>query len=633
MSERDRSRSDPSRRRFLRRAARAGVGLAAAPIFAAPEAEGGALPRYIEVPAGTFSCGRAGGGWDQEPAHAVTISRPFRIAVRPVSNAQYELFDPAHRLRRGESATAAGDDDPVRFVHWGEANAYCCWLGRQDGRHYRLPTEAEWEYAFLTRAPDLEGGQDVENWCLDWYGPYPAGHQTDPIGYLDGEVRAVRGGSWRGPTPLPDAAMSVRLGALPDDRSPAIGLRVVEAPPVASAPLTRRRPTPCWAQEVSQEHWDWTPPVERTRPFFAEPVPYVKVPAGASGPLYSQHNHDPALVACSNGDLLAVWYTCRDEAGRELTVAASRLRHGSDAWDDADLFWDVPGRNDHAPALWADGSGALYHFNGQAAEGGWQELALILRISRDNGRTWTPARFLETRRRHGNQPIPSPFQGRDGALYLPCDAAPTGKGGSVLHVSRDGGKTWSLINDGAKAPVFADGRTGAWIAGIHAGVDQWTDGSFVAVGRGDTIGGSLAMSVSQDGGLSWTYSATPFPPLGGGQRPVLRMLREGALLLVSFTPGSDSATNGQGVGSGMFAALSYDGGKSWPVRRLLTDGKTRTLDGRGWTREFTMGGAHAEPAGYLAAIQAPDGMIHLISSGIHYRFNLAWLRQRDESGK
>ena len=53
-----------------------------------------------------------------------------------------------------------------------------------------------------------------------------------------------------------------------------------------------------------------------------------------------------------------------------------------------------------------------------------------------------------------------------------------------------------------------------------------------------------------------------------------------------------------------------------------TDGKIRT---GAWTRNFTMDATHAEPKGYLAATQSPDGNIHLISSKLYYRFNLAWL--------
>ena len=76
----------------------------------------------------------------------------------------------------------------------------------------------------------------------------------------------------------------------------------------------------------------------------------------------------------------------------------------------------------------------------------------------------------------------------------------------------------------------------------------------------------------------------------------------------------------------MFAALSFDGGQTWPVRKLMTDGKKHTLNGQGWTKKFTMDQTHAEPKGYLAAVQTPDGMIHLISSGIYYQFNLKWIQ-------
>ena len=89
-------------------------------------------------------------------------------------------------------------------------------------------------------------------------------------------------------------------------------------------------------------------------------------------------------------------------------------------------------------------------------------------------------------------------------------------------------------------------------------------------------------------------------------------------------------TNADGntfFGHGMFAALSFDDGETWPVRKLLTPGgPERELDGGAWTGAFIMDATHAEPRGYLAATQSPDGVIHLISSRLHYRFNLAWLQ-------
>ncbi|HOD48781.1 MAG TPA: hypothetical protein PLM14_06250 [Candidatus Hydrogenedentes bacterium] len=60
------------------------------------------------------------------------------------------------------------------------------------------------------------------------------------------------------------------------------------------------------------------------------------------------------------------------------------------------------------------------------------------------------------------------------------------------------------------------------------------------------------------------------------------------------------------------------------MRKLVTGvNEAATFDGGAWTREFVMDATHAEPKGYLASIQTPDGAIGVISSALHYRFNLA----------
>ena len=79
--------------------------------------------------------------------------------------------------------------------------------------------------------------------------------------------------------------------------------------------------------------------------------------------------------------------------------------------------------------------------------------------------------------------------------------------------------------------------------------------------------------------------------------------------------------------SGLFGALSSDDGKSWPVKRLITDDQpAHPMDGGGNTRAFTMSERTAEPRGYMSVCQTPDGLIHLISSKLHYVFNLTWLK-------
>jgi hypothetical protein len=155
----------------------------------------------------------------------------------------------------------------------------------------------------------------------------------------------------------------------------------------------------------------------------------------------------------------------------------------------------------------------------------------------------------------------------------------------------------------------------------------------MALGRGDNIGGKMPMSISADGGKSWTYSASEFPPISSGQRLVLMRLREGPILLCSFTgPAGMKFNDGNGrtfKGVGLYAAVSEDEGRTWPVTKLITPGQG-SFDGGAWTKLFRADESNAEPKGYLAATQTPDGVVHLISSALHYRFNLAWVRQPPE---
>jgi hypothetical protein len=139
----------------------------------------------------------------------------------------------------------------------------------------------------------------------------------------------------------------------------------------------------------------------------------------------------------------------------------------------------------------------------------------------------------------------------------------------------------------------------------------------------------MPKSVSGDGGVTWAYSASPFPPIGSGQRLVLLRLAEGPIFFASFAqklPVKDASGNERPV-TGLFAALSFDDGETWPARRLITDdGPPREIDGGGNTGRFTLSQDSAEPRGYLAVCQAADGIINLIGSKQHYAFNVAWLK-------
>ncbi|MCA1808812.1 MAG: formylglycine-generating enzyme family protein, partial [Lentisphaerae bacterium] len=147
--------------------------------------------------------------WDEAPAHEVTITYPFGLSAMPVTNGQYACFRPAHRQVVEQRGLTWRTDEPVECVTWDDAVAFCRWWSEAEGRPYRLPTEAEWECAARCHMDlGLSGmGELVREWCGDWWAPYPAGPQTDPIGPAAGTVRVIRGGS-----------LTNRGSSLPGDR-------------------------------------------------------------------------------------------------------------------------------------------------------------------------------------------------------------------------------------------------------------------------------------------------------------------------------------------------------------------------------------------------------------------------------
>jgi hypothetical protein len=262
--------------------------------------------------------------------------------------------------------------------------------------------------------------------------------------------------------------------------------------------------------------------------------------------------------------------------------------------------------------LWRDGD-TIYIFGGLGVAATWGNMAIYMRCSDDSGATWSRATLIVPDHGAGEAfPIHPPIRCHDGTIVLPCDDG--NQGGTKILRSRDG-ETWN------EAP----GR----IAGIHAPVVQLADGQLLAFGRyrpGDPR--PMPQSISADMGQTWAVTDSPFDPVYGGQRPTMIRLHEGPLFFASFARNMTitDASGAQRTVSGLFAALSYDEGKTWPVRRLVTDdGPGRWLQGEGWTGAFIMSHRYAEPKGYLASIQASDGLIHLITSGNHYVFNQAWL--------
>jgi formylglycine-generating enzyme required for sulfatase activity len=607
--------------------------------------------------------------WDEKPAHKVTITVPYHMATTEVTLGQYRQFK--------EGFGKGDDSDPVTEVSWNEARAFCKWLSEREGRNYRLPTEAEWDYACragtttlfhtgdtlpdgfqkwhrettvrkrffpddklppeyqpVSATPSMKVAQtpanawglydmhgNVSEWCLDWYGPYEAANTTDPLGRTDGDFRVIRGGSHSMFTRFLRSAN--RAGWLPETKNEKTGFRVVLGTQPEGKILPPAAPSR-YAQEVKQILVKMeTPPANV--PFFDGPKPFVIIPPDSVGPLFSTHNHSPAIAECPNGDLLAIWYSCADEGGAELNNLASRLRLGAKEWEQASSFWDGMDVNDHGPKLWWDGKDTLYHFVRGLREN-------IIRTSTDNGATWSKPLLTQPVCEWGNAPIRT----KEGYLVITTDTS-----SSSFNISRDGGKTWTYPEIAGKAQQIRTGGGGRHV-GIHAGIVQLGDGSLMTLGRQDdpahqaNFEGKTPASYSSDWGKTWTYGTVDFPAISSVQRQVFMRLREGPLLFCTFTDQArdwktpkgmkfKSSTGGEFTGYGMFAALSYDDGKTWPVRRLITPGgKKRSVNAIDKTM-FDLSDTTTEYLGYLAATQTRDGRVQLITSRNHYVFNLAWI--------
>ena len=135
----------------------------------------------VEIPAGSFIMGQDGPGtdyqqskhpsefakpdWDETPAHKVTISKAFRMARTETTLAQWRAMEPGFRDGIGRP------DDAVNGISWQRATKFCAWLSRKEGKTYRLPTEAEWEYACRAGTTTLYAfGDRLPAGYQDWFG-------------------------------------------------------------------------------------------------------------------------------------------------------------------------------------------------------------------------------------------------------------------------------------------------------------------------------------------------------------------------------------------------------------------------------------------------------------------------------
>ena len=215
--------------------------------------------KMVRVEGGTFQMGSNDGSSDEKPVHEVTLSS-FSIGATEVTQELWEA------VMGSNSSNFKGSKRPVENVSWDDCQTFISKLNQLTGKKFRLPTEAEWEYAarggnkskgytysgsntlddvawhkgnsgstthdVATKSPNELGIYDmtgnVYEWCQDWYESsyYSSSPSSNPTGPSSGSYRVRRGGSWD------DRARICRVSRrdlyFPDFRDDGYGLRLAQ---------------------------------------------------------------------------------------------------------------------------------------------------------------------------------------------------------------------------------------------------------------------------------------------------------------------------------------------------------------------------------------------------------------------
>ncbi len=215
----------------------------------------------VKVEAGSFNMGATpemqNPDEDEKPVHRVTLTNNYYIGKYEVTQALWQA------VMGSNPSYFKGDDLPVEQVSWNDCQDFISKLNAMTGKRFRLPSEAEWEYAARggkksrgyqysgsntlgdvawyegnsgskthavgTKQPNELGIYDmtgnVYEWCQDWYGSYSSSPQTNPIGAVSGSCRVYRGGCWV--SSARNCRTSYRGRRTPDFRYGFLGLRLV----------------------------------------------------------------------------------------------------------------------------------------------------------------------------------------------------------------------------------------------------------------------------------------------------------------------------------------------------------------------------------------------------------------------
>lgn len=560
------------------------------------------------------------------PQHRVTLSHGFWIGTCEVTKAQWQAVMGTTPWK-GREFVSQSPDSPAVYISWNDAHAFVHKLNEMKlpgGRIFRLPTEAEWEYAcragtrtrffwgddphhddidqyawtrttvLLTdqkyarpvglKKPNPWGLFDmsgnVKEWCQDWMGPYSAQPVTDPTGPSTGKQRVRRGGNWTSTGGKSRSARRSRVD--PGDRMTDLGFRLAAsaAPPAVAIPAP-----------------------EQTDVFVA----------GKDG----VHTYRiPTLLVAGDGSLL-VFCEARKEGIADASPTDLVMRRSTDGgrtWQPTQVI--VHGVKDEAimnpcPVLDRTTNTIVLLCISANKYGEYHNQPLLV-TSSDHGHTWSKPIDIAARIQGADDTfVPGPgvgIQMRSGRLVIPGYAgvfSDVTKHGmfSRAMVSDDHGRTWTL---GRPVAQCSD----------ESQVVELADGRLMLNMRGDMGKCCRGVAWSGDGGLSWSPVVwdrqLPECPCQASIARYSQARGEGQNRLLFANPDNIGESYGAIERTRMTVRLSCDDGKTWPVARLL----------------------HAGPSSYSSLVRLPDGDIGIVFEGgekhrrewIRFmRFSLAWL--------
>jgi len=583
----------------------------------------------IWIPAGAFEMGQMPNEPDaypnkETPRHAVTLSDGFWMGKYEVTKEQWRVV---MGTAPWQGKKYAGDDSksPANYITWDDAQQFLAKLSQLTGKPFRLPTEAEWEYAcragtktrfywgddpryeqiehqawwrgnalisavkcarpvgLMPPNPwglyDMSG--NVSEWCQDWHWFYCSGPATNPVGPATAAHRVLRGGSWLDIGGF--CRSSRRDHETPEAAHSQIGFRVVCGP----TPV----PEPGWPEFIDV------------------------FTAGADG---VNTYRIPSLLVAPDGSLLA-FCEARKQAQTDASptdMVLKRSPDGGRSWLPMQTL--AAGFGDEAlmnPCPVADGAtNTILLLCMQAnARGPFHNQLYQLRSS-DNGQTWSAPINIENQVRNYNDTFtPGPGVGiqlQNGRLVIPgymggINEETEEEFYSCVMFSDDHGETWTL---GAPVAQLSD----------ESQAVELTDGTLMLNMRGGMGKSCRAVSLSQNGGETWSrFYWDPALNECPCQASIIRYsLAEEAHRDRILFANPDNAGEKFGIleRTQMAIKLSYNEGQTWPVERII----------------------HPGPASYSSLVRLPDGAIGILFEGgekhrrewIRFaRFSLSWLTE------